>query len=171
MEILNSTYITSVKARWRVKTYYTSFTDSHGACVAMIEKDDSNPASYEYVQVETVGRNGVREGSQTEWTGTVATITPTNLGYSDLWGTSDFAGYEFSSGSRCVSALGVYQSGTDGNYDTSRIYLRSGGYYEYQIRFYHQAATRDYTVLNIRANYTGSSNNAKRLIQAKALKS
>jgi len=170
VDLENTTYVTSVKARWRAKTYYASLSDNHGAVVAMIEKDDANPASYEYAQVETVAQNGLREGNRDEWVGTVRTITPTYLGYSDMWGTSDFAGQHFGTGSRCVSAFGVWQSGTDGNYDTAQISLRSGGYYEYQIRFYHDAATRDYTVLNIRAAYTGSSDTGKRLIRAKALK-
>ena len=170
VDLQNTTYVTSVKARWRVKTYYASLSDNHGAVVAMIEKDDSNPASYEYTHVEAVAQNGFREGNQNEWVGTVQTITPTYLGYSDLWGTSDFAGQHFGSGTRCVSAFGVWQTGTGGNYDTAQIALRSGGFYEYQIRFYHDAATRDYTVLNIRAAYTGSSDTGQRLIRAKALK-
>lgn len=169
IDLDNSHYVTYVKARWRAYKYYASCTDNHGKIVAMVEKTDSNPASYEYAEVETVAQNGLREGNRDEWVGTVYDITPKNLGYSDVNGTSNFAGQYFGSGTRCVSAFGAYQRGTDGNYDSATINLRSGGYYEYQIRFYHDAATRDYTVLNIRAAYTGTSDQGKRMIQAKAL--
>jgi len=169
IDLDNSHYITSVKARWRLYKYFASCSDNYGAIVAMIEKDDSNPASYEYANIDTVAQNGLREGNQTEYAGTFYDITPKGLGYSDEDGTSDFAGQEFGTGTRCVSALGCYQSGTDGNYDTTTLKLNSGGYYEYSIRFYHEAATRDFTVLNIRAAYTGTSESGRRTIEAKAL--
>ncbi len=174
VDIGNVQYIRSMRSRWRVENYYASLDDSHGVVLAMTEKNGSNPASYEYKHGETVASNGVREGNQGEWTGQVHDITPKTMVPQDSWqygahGTSDFAGEEFGSGTRCVSAFGVYQRGSNGNFKTALVRLNSGGLYEYQLRFYHDAATRDYTVLNIQAEYKGSSNSARRLIRAKAL--
>ncbi|MDA9008025.1 hypothetical protein N9J18_02175 [Porticoccaceae bacterium] len=48
----------------------------------------------------------------------------------------------------------------------SELSLNSGGYYGFTLRFYHSAATRDYTQLQIRAKYRNTFNSGRKQISA-----
>jgi len=148
--ISNGYHIDRVEARWELDNYHTTSAAQNGYIAAAYARTYRNGTS----------TNGYTYGTNKSIT--VSTDGGTNRGYTssafrrvtpELFGGTDLGNFSWSDTNSFISELScqAFSPPAPQMDRSTSLKLNSGGYYGFTLRFYHSAATRDYTELQVRA--------------------
>ena len=163
----NGYHIDSVAARWSLKNYRTVSQELNGYeanAYARVYRNGVNFGSYQYATNKkvTVGTDGGT--NRTSTASPFRTVTPA------LFGGTSLTNHDWSDQNSFISELSCRAVSPPSPQieRASELTLNSGGYYGFTLRFYHSAATRDYTDLHIRAKYRNTYNSGRKRMYAYA---
>ncbi len=162
----NGDHIDKVLARWELDNYKTVSAAQNGFVASghvSVKRTGTSLGSYTYgtTKTITVGTDGGTNRGYTK--GSFHDVTPSVFGGVGRLGTTPWSdSNSFLSEIHC-QAFSPPHPQID---RAAELTLNSGGYYGFTLRFYHAAATRDYTQVQIRAKYRNTYNTGRKQISA-----
>jgi hypothetical protein len=161
----NGYHIDKVWARWELDNYKTVSAAQNNYVASghvSVYRKGTLLGGYSYgaTNTITVGTDGGTNRGYTK--GSFHDVTPNVFGGSRLSNTTWSDYNSFLSEIHCQAFSPPLPQIDRG----AELSLNSGGYYGFTLRFYHEAATRDYTQVQIRAKYRNSYNTGRKQISA-----